>query len=180
MKKYDRSDKTILAVIAVVCVCALIAGVILVIAKIPLLALKVGLIVFGLCLSAIFVPAAFAVRRYYLIIDEEKVDFPIGCSIEGKCNSKRTVVRFDEIRSVKTKFYEGDRYPVFVDVILTLIGLPPMEDIYFYTLNLKDNRQIEVNCIRLYGKKAEKEIFEMICQSVEQCGGRVYKDPNGE
>ena len=178
MKKYDRSDKTILAVIAVVCVCSLIAGVILVIAKIPLLALKVGLIVFGLCLSAIFVPAAFAVRRYYLIIDEEKVDFPIGCSIEGKSNSKRTVVRFDEIRSVKTKFYEGDT--VFVSVILMLFGMPSMGDTYFYTLNLKDNRQIEVNCIRLYGNKAEKEIFEMICQSVEQCGGRVYKDPNGE
>ena len=28
--------------------------------------------------------------------------------------------------------------------------------------------------------KLRKEIFEMICQSVEQCGGRVYKDPNGE
>ncbi|MBR5188573.1 MAG: hypothetical protein IKW18_08880 [Clostridia bacterium] len=178
MKKYDRSDKTILAVIAVVCVCALIAGVILVIAKIPLLALKVCLIVFGLCLSAIFVPAAFCVRRHYLIIDEEKIDFPIGCSIEGKCNSKRTVVRFDEIRSVKTKFYEGDT--VFVSVILMLFGMPSMGDTYFYTLNLKDNRQIEVNCIRLYGNKAEKEIFEMICQSVEKCGGCVYKDPNGE
>lgn len=177
MKKYNSSDQKIVAVIAFVGVCMLIAGIILTIAKIPLLALKVILIVFGLFLSGIFIPCAFGERSRYLIIDEEKIDFPRGCSIEGKYNSKRTVVRFDEIRSVKTKFYEGDT--VFVSVILMLFGMPSMGDTYFYTLNLKDDRQIEVNCIRHYGK-SEKEIFEMICQSVEKCGGRVYKDPNGE
>jgi hypothetical protein len=179
MKKYNSSDTKIVAVIAAVGVCMLIAGIILTIAKIPLLALKVIFIVFGLFFSGMFIPSFFAEKSRYLIIDEEKIDFPRGCSIEGKCNSKRTVVRFDEIRSVKTKFYEGDRYPVFVDVILTLIGLLPREDTYFYTLNLKDNTQIEVNCIRHYGK-SEKEIFETICQSIEKYGGRVYKDPNGE
>ena len=177
MKKYNSSDTKIVAVIAAVGVCMLIAGIILTIAKIPLLALKVIFIVFGLFFSGMFIPGFFAEKSRYLIIDEEKIDFPRGCSIEGKCNSKRTVVRFDEIRSVKTKFYEGDT--VFVSVILMLFGMPSMGDTYFYTLNLKDNRQIEVNCIRHYGK-FEKEIFETICQSVEKCGGCVYKDPNGE
>ncbi len=178
MKKYNSSSIKILAVIAAVCVCMLIAGIILVIAKIPLFELKFILIVLGLCFGMIFVPVFFAEKSRYLIIDEEKVIFPRGCFRNEKIVFQRTVVRFDEIRSVKSEFQKGDS--VFISVILALFGMQSKGDTYFYTLNLKDNTQIEVNVLYQYGKKAEKEIFEMICQSVEKCGGRVYKDPNGE
>ena len=88
------------------------------------------------------------------------------------------MVRFDEIRSVKSEFHKGES--VFMVIVWGLFGMTTEGDSYSYILTLKDDTQIKVSCLYEYGKKAEKEIFEMICQSVEKCGGRVYKDPNGE
>lgn len=40
-------------------------------------------------------------------------------------------------------------------------------------LNLKDDTTIDVS-LWGFGENGEKEIFEMICRSVEKCGGLVY------
>ena len=177
MKKYNSSGTKIFAVIAVVCVCMLIAGLIFKIANIAF-PYALELIVGGCLFGMLFVPVFFAQRSRYLIIDEEKVVFPRGCTRNKKLVFQRTVVRFDEIRSVKSEFHKGESE--FMAIVWGLFGMTAAGDTYFYTLTLKDDTQIEGICLYEYGKKAEKEIFEMICQSVEQCGGRVYKDPNGE
>ena len=175
MKKYPSNK--MLAVLATACVCALIAGLIFKIANISF-PYTWELIFGGGFFGMIFVPVFFAQRSRYLRIDEEKVVFPRGCTRNEKLVFQRTAVRFDEIRSVKSEFHKGESE--FMSIVWGLFGMTAAGDSYSYILTLKDDTQIKVSCLYEYGKKAEKEIFEMICQSIEKYGGRVYKDPNGE
>ena len=168
MKKYRSSGTKILAVIAAVCVCMLIAGMI----AGDSFSYTYELTLLGGGFGIIFVPVFIAERSRYLIIDEEKVIFPPGCNQNEKLVFQRLEVRFDEICSVKIDFHKGESE--FMAIVWGLFGLTSVGDQYSYTLNLIDDTKIEVGCLYQYGEKAEKEISEMICRSVEKCGGQIY------
>ena len=177
MKKYVSASMKRVTVIALLSVCTLLTGIILTIADHPNSELKLILVSIGSITSILFGSCFFAERSRYLLIDEEMVDFPQGCTRNEKTMFQRTRLRFDEICSVKSKFHKGASEGAAI--FWGLLGAGATGDCYSYILNLKDDTTIEV-WLWGFGENGEKEIFEMICQSVEERGGFVCKDPNGK
>ncbi len=177
MKKYVSTSMKWLAVIALLSICTLLIGIILIIAGFPNSESKILLVCIGAIMSIFFGSCFFAERSRYLLIDEEMIDFPQGCTRNEKTMFQRTRLRFDDIRSVKSKFHKGESEGAAI--FWGLLGVSTAGDCYSYILNLKDDTTIEVY-LWGFGKNGEKEIFEMICRSVEERGGLVYRDENGE
>lgn len=98
-------------------------------------------------MSILFLSCFFAEKSRWLTIDADKIILPRGADHNGRMVIKRTVIKTDEIISLESKFYKGDK--IFTG------------DCFFYTLKLKNDAKITFT-LYAYGKKAEKEIVETI------------------
>ena len=151
MKIYtSRATKWLL--IAILTSVAIFAtGIVLIVANASTIGLQIGATMFGGLMSIMFGSIFFAERSRVLIIENDKFIFPRGADINGKNVFKKTVVRKCDIFSLESKFHKGDGI---------ISG-----DCFFYTLKLKNGTKITVT-LYAYGKEAEKEILEMIQNSI--------------
>ena len=152
MKKYTSRATKWLAILSIISVAVLIAGIICILAHLSNIGLQIGLTMLGGLMSVLFLSCFFAEKSRCLIIDNETIILPRGADINGKIVFKRTVAKIDEITSVESNLYRGD-------------GLIS-NDTYFHTLKLKDGTKITFT-LYAYGKEAEKEILETIKSSIE-------------
>ena len=147
MKKYKPRGIKLLATLTVISFAVLIAGIILIPVPVSIVGLKFGLIALGGAFSFLFLPIFFATKSRYLIIDEEKIILPKGASINDKTVFNRTIIRLEEIATLKIKLYKG---------FLFITG-----DANFYTLKLKKGTRVTFTLYE-YGKDAENEIVEKL------------------
>lgn len=151
MKKYISRATKRLAIVTLIYSAVLFIGVILVFAKIPNTMLSIVLIALGGLLGVLFFSCFLAEKSRALIIDKGEIVFPRGIDKNGKMVFQKTVVRMDEISSVESKFYKGDKI---------ISG-----DCLFHILKLKNGTKLTVT-LYAYGKEAEIEILEFIKNSI--------------
>ena len=150
MKKYlSRATKWI-AFLTIISILMLTIGVVLMVIKLS--DVGFGLTMLGAMMSILFLCIYFAERSRWLTIDDFEIVLPRGASNNGKTVPERTIIKINEIVSVESKFYKGDK-------IIT-------GDCYFHTLKLRNNTKITFT-LYAYGKEAEKEIIETIKKSVQ-------------
>ena len=147
MKRYTSCATKWLAILAIISVAVLIAGIICILAHSSNVELQVGLTTSGGLMSILFLSCFFAEKSRWLTIDADKIILPRGADHNGRMVIKRTVIKTDEIISLESKFYKGDK--IFTG------------DCFFYTLKLKNGAKITFT-LYAYGKEAEKEIVETI------------------
>ena len=152
MKKYISQSTKVLAIISLLSASALIAGIILFVVKNPNVALALVLTMLGGFLTILFVASTFAERSRFVAIDLDEISLPRGTEINGKTVFQRTRVKLSEIAALESKQHKG----VF---LIT-------EDACFYTLKLNDDVKITFT-LYAYGKQAEKEIIEVIKDSIK-------------
>ncbi len=151
MKKYTSRATKWLAIFAIISSVALVIGVILIIADFSNVGLTVGLTMGGGLMSILFITCFFAENSRWLTINGDEMVLPRGADRNGKIIFKRTIIKLNEIVSVESKFYKGDKI---------ISG-----DCFFHTLKLKDGAKITFTLFA-YGKDAEKEIIETIKNSI--------------
>ena len=147
MKKYTTRATKRLAIFAIISVVLLLMGIILIVANFSNVGLTVGLTVGGGLLSILFITCFFAEKSHWLTINGDEIVLPRGVEKNGKMIIKRAIIKLNDIASVESKFYKGDKI---------ISG-----DCFFYTLKLKDGTKITFTLFA-YGKDAEKEIIETI------------------
>lgn len=147
MKKYASRATKWLALFAILSTLMLLIGVTLIVANSSDIGLPVGFTMLGGFMSILFLSCLFAEKSRWLSIDAEKVILPRGAIKNGKTSFKRTIIRVDEITSIESEFYQGDK-------IIT-------GDCFFHTLKLNDGTKITFT-LYAYGKESEKEIIETI------------------
>ena len=151
MKIYRSKATRILAILSVICIILLAAGIILTVTGVSDIALQTLLIGFCGFLTILFFCCFIAEHSRVLIIKDNEIIFPRGAEKNGKTVFQKTVVKISEIASVESKFYKGDR-------IIT-------GDCFFHTLSLTDGTSVTVT-LYAYGKEAEKEILESLQKSI--------------
>ena len=147
MKKYTSRATKWLALFSIISTLMLLIGIVFIIVNISNVGLQVGLTLPGGFMSILFISCFFAEKSRWLTIDADKIILPRGAVHNGRLVIKRTVIKTDEIISLESKFYKGDK--IFTD------------DCFFYTLKLKNGAKITFT-LYAYGKEAEKEIVETI------------------
>ena len=147
MKKYTSCETKRLAILAIISVAVLIAGIICILAHSSNVGLQVGLTMLGALMSVLFLSCFFAEKSRYLTLDDEKVILPRGADINEKKSFKKTVININEIHSIKSELYEGD-------------GIIS-KDTIFHTIQLNDGTIIKFT-LYAYGKENGKEILESI------------------
>ena len=147
MKIYTSRAIKWLAVLSIIGVTVLIAGIICILAHSSSVGLQIGLTMLGSLISILFLSCFFAEKSRYLTINDEKIVLPRGAYKNGKMSFKRTIINVNEICSIKSELYKG------VEII--------SKDTLFHTLTLKDGTTIKFT-LYAYGKKVENEILEMI------------------
>ena len=147
MKRYTSCATKWLAILTIISVAVLIAGIICILAHSSNVGLQVGLTMFGGLMSILFLSCFFAEKSRYLTIDDEKIVLPRGTIINEKTSFRRTIINTNEISSIKSELYKGD-------------GIIS-KDTLFHTLKLKNGAKITFT-LYAYGKEAEKEIVETI------------------
>ena len=150
MKKYVSRTAKALLFFTIISILVIMIGVILIIVKLS--DVGFGITVLGAMMSILFLCIYFAERSRWLRIDDSEIVLPRGVDNNGKIVLKRTIIKMDEIVSVESKFYKGDKI---------ISG-----DCFFHTLKLKNNTKITFT-LYAYGKKAEREIMETIKKSVQ-------------
>ena len=151
MKKYTTRATKRLAIFAIISSVALVIGVILIVVNFSNVGLTVGLTVGGGLMSILFITCFFAENSRWLTINGDEMVLPRGADRNGKIIFKRTIIKLNEIVSVESKFFKGDKI---------ISG-----DCFFHTLKLKDGAKITFTLFA-YGKDAEKEIIETIKNSI--------------
>ena len=147
MKKYTSHATKWLALFSIISTLMLLIGIAFIIVNISNVGLQLGLTFIGGFMSIFFLPLFFAEKSRWLIIDADKIILPRGADHNGRTVIKRTVIKTDEIISLESRFYKGDK--IFTG------------DCFFYTLKLKNGTKITFT-LYAYGKEAEKEIVETI------------------
>lgn len=147
MKTYISRATKWLAILTIISVAVLIAGIICIVAHSSNVELQIGLTMSGGLMSMLFLACFFAEKSRYVTIDCEKIVLPRGADKNGKMSFQKTVINIDEIYSIKSELYKGD-------------GIIS-KDTLFHTLKLKDGTAIKFT-LYAYGKDAEKEILESI------------------
>ena len=150
MKKYVSRTAKALLFFTIISILVIMIGVILIIVKLS--DVGFGITVLGAMMSILFLCIYFAERSRWLRIDDSEIVLPRGVDNNGKIVLKRTIIKMDEIVSVESKFYKGDKI---------ISG-----DCFFHTLKFKDNTKITFT-LYAYGKEAEREIIETIKKSVQ-------------
>lgn len=151
MKKFTSRATKWLAVLTLISLVTLAAGVVSIVVSSPNISRQIGLTALGGVMSIFFSAAYFAEKSRTLVIYKDKFIFPRGADINGKTVFQKTVIKVDEISSIKSKFYKGDKI---------ISG-----DCFFHTLKLKDGTNVTVT-LYAYGKESEKEILETIQKSI--------------
>lgn len=151
MKKYTTRATKWLAIFAIISAVTLVIGVIFIIADFSNVGLTAGLTVGGGLMSILFITCFFAEKSHRLTINSDEIVLPRGAERNGKMCFKRTIIKLNDIASVESKFYKGDKI---------ISG-----DCFFHTLKLKDGTKITFTLFA-YGKDAEKEIIETIKMSI--------------
>ena len=151
MKRYTSCATKWLAILTIISVAVLIAGIICILSHSSNVGLQIGLTMVGGLMSILFLTCFLAERSRVLIIDADKIILPGGIDKNGKMLCRKVVIKIDEICSVESKLYKG----------VALIS----KDAYFHTLKLKDGTKITVT-LYAYGKVAEKEILETIHKNI--------------
>ena len=146
MKRYKSCATKWLAILTIISVAVLIAGIICILARSSNVGLQVGLTMYGGLMSILFLSCFFAEKSRYLTIDDEKIVLP-GTIINEKTSFRRTIINTNEIRSIKSELYKGD-------------GIIS-KDTFFHTLKLNDGTRIKFT-LYAYGKDAEDEILAAI------------------
>ncbi len=151
MKKYISRSTKILGIITLITIAMLITGIILIVIDFQNLSLQLFLTLVGGMLSLIFLPCYLAERSRALVITSDKITFPKGAQKNGKISFRKTVIKFEEISSLRSDFHKGDK------VI--------SKDCFFHKLKLKDGTEITVTLYH-YGKESENEILEVIQKNI--------------
>lgn len=151
MKKFTSRATKWLAIFAIISSVMLVIGVILIVVNFSNVGLTVGLTVGGGLMSILFITCFFAENSHWLTINGDEIVLPRGADRNGKKIFQRTIIKLNEIVSVESKFYKGDK----------IIS----NDCFFHTLKLKDGAKITFTLFA-YGKDAEKEIIETIKKSI--------------
>ena len=89
MKKYTSRATKWLAILTIISVAVLIAGIICILAHSSNVGLQVGLTMLGALMSILFLSCFFAEKSRYLTIDNEKVILSRGADINGKSLSEK-------------------------------------------------------------------------------------------
>mgnify|MGYP003303127944 CR=1 FL=1 len=147
MKKYTSRATKWLALLAIISVAILIAGIICILVHSSNIGLQIGLTMFGGLLSVLFISCFFAEKSLCLIMDNNKIILPRGADKNGKMSFHKTIINVDEIHLIKSELYKGD-------------GIIS-RDTLFHTINLNDGTIIKFT-LYAYGKETEKEILESI------------------
>lgn len=147
MKKYTSRAVKWLALVAVISIAILSAGVICIIIDSANVGLQVGLTMLGGLMTILFLSCFFAEKSRYLTIDDKKIVLPRGADKNEKISFNRTIINTNEIRSIRSELYKGD-------------GIIS-KDTLFHTLTLNDGTRIKFT-LYSYGKDAEDEILEAI------------------
>ena len=151
MKRYAPRALKWFVILSVMSAAMLVIGIISIVINIPNVGIKIGLIGLGGLMSILFFSLYLAEKSRSLVIDVDKITFPRGVRKNGKIVLRKTIIRLDTIRSIESKLYKGDGI---------LSG-----DCFFHTLKLKDDTDVTVTLYE-YGKNAEKEILEVLQNSV--------------
>ncbi len=147
MKKYTSCATKWLAILTIISVAVLIAGIICILAHLSNIGLQIGLTMLGGLMSVLFLSCFFAEKSRCLTIDDEKIILPRGADTNGKISFQKTVIHFDEIHSIKSELYKGD-------------GIIS-KDTLFHTIKLNNGTTIKFT-LYAYGKEAEIEILKSI------------------
>lgn len=151
VKKYTSRVTKWLALFSIISILMLLIGIAFIVANISKVGLQLGLTLLGGLMSILFLTCFFAEKSRWLTIDADKIILPRGADHNGRTVIKRTVIKADEIISLESKFYKGNK--IFTG------------DCFFYTLKLKNGAKITFT-LYAYGKEAEKEIVETIISSI--------------
>ena len=147
MKKYTSRGTKWLAILTIISVAILIAGIVCILLHSSNVGLQIGLTMLGGLMSILFLSCFFAEKSRCLTIDNEKIVLPRGANINEKTSFSRTIININEIRSIKSELHKGD-------------GIIA-KDALFHTLTLNDGTRIKFT-LYAYGKDAEDEILAAI------------------
>ena len=147
MKKYTSRATKWLAILTIISVAVLIAGIICILSRSSNVGLQIGITMLGGLMSILFLSCFLADKSRYLTIDDEKIVLPRGANINEKTSFNRIIINTNEIRSIKSELHKGD-------------GIIA-KDTLFHTLTLNDGTKIMFT-LYAYGKDAEDEILEAI------------------
>ena len=147
MKKYTSRATKWLAILTIISVAVLIAGIICILSHSSNVGLQIGLTMLGGLMSILFLSCFLADKSWYLTIDDEKIVLPRGANINEKTSFRRIYINKNEIRSIKSELHKGD-------------GIIA-KDTLFHTLTLNDGTRIKFTLYD-YGKDTEDEILEAI------------------
>lgn len=147
MKKYATCATKWIAILTIISITILGIGIVLTVINSENTSLKFGLIILGGLMSILFITFLIAEKSRTLLIDSNKIVFPRGTNKNGKIVFQKMVVKLNEICSVESKLYKGDK----------IIS----DDCFFHTLKLKDGTKITIT-LYAYGKNVEKEILDTI------------------
>ena len=147
MKKYTSHATKWLAILTIMSVAVLIAGIICILSRSSNVGLQIGITMLGGLMSILFLSCFLADKSRYLTIDDEKIVLPRGASINEKTSFNRIIINTNEIRSIKSELHKGD-------------GIIA-KDTLFHTLTLNDGTRIMFT-LYAYGKDAEDEILAAI------------------
>ncbi len=145
MKKYTQSATRSSKVCFLICLFAVLAGVLLACFapdRFELILLLLGL---GIPLGFLSLTVYIACRSVPLLLEEEAIVFPITRA--PKLRFKRNRVRYDEIKRIERHFYKGD-------------GLIS-GDTNFYRFVLKNGITFTETFFS-YGKRQEQEIVDIL------------------
>ena len=147
MKKYISHATKRLAILTIISVAVLIAGIICILSSSSNVGLQIGITMLGGLMSILFLSCFLADKSRYLTIDDEKIVLPRGAIINEKTSFNRIIINTNEIRSIKSELHKGD-------------GIIA-KDTLFHTLTLNDGTRIMFT-LYAYGKDAEDEILAAI------------------
>ena len=151
MKRYTSRATKGLAIATLTSVAIFAVGIVLIVVNATTVGLQIGATGFGGLMSILFISCFFAERSRSLIITTDTFTFPRGADVNGKTVFQKTVVKKSDIFTLESKFHKGDGI---------ISG-----DCFFHTLKLKNGTNITVT-LYAYGQEAEKEILEMIQNSI--------------
>lgn len=150
MKKYATCATKLITILTIVSIIILGIGIILTVINSENTSLQFSLTILGGLMSILFITFLIAEKSRTLLIDSNKIVFPRGTNKNGKIVFQKMVIKLNEICSVESKLYKGDKI---------VSG-----DCFFHTLQLKDGTKITIT-LYAYGKNAEKEILDTIKKS---------------
>ena len=129
----------------------MVTGLVFLVANFSNIGLQVGLTIMGALMSILFLGCFLADKNRCLTIGVDKIVLPRGADKNGKTVFHKTVIKFDDIKSVESKLYKGDKIV--------------SNGCFFHTIMLKDGTKITFT-LYAYGNDAEKEILETIKKSI--------------